>query len=105
MPECEQIQKARFFSTNPVDCEQGHDPVIQHRTNGRMTPPAEFTYNGHGVETVPPDTRHLTGNYWEIKIDGVDIDGQRRRKSLLADITSRFRQNEIRRSTGFALAQ
>jgi len=71
MPECEQIQKARFFSTNPVDCEQGHDPVFQHRTNGRMTPPAEFTYNGHQVEIVPPDTAHLIGNYWQIKIDGV----------------------------------
>ena len=39
--------------------------------DGGMTPPAEFTYNGHQVEMVPPDTAHLIGNYWQIKIDGV----------------------------------
>jgi hypothetical protein len=27
--------------------------------------------NGHQVEIVPPDTAHLIGNYWQIKIDGV----------------------------------
>jgi hypothetical protein len=36
-----------------------------------MTRPADFTYNGHRVEIVPPDTVHLIGNYWQIKIDGV----------------------------------
>jgi hypothetical protein len=39
--------------------------------DGGITPPAEFTYNGHRVEMVPPDTAHLIGNYWQIKIDGV----------------------------------
>ena len=39
--------------------------------DGGMTPSAEFTYNGHQVEIVPPDTAHLIGNYWQIKIDGV----------------------------------
>jgi hypothetical protein len=36
-----------------------------------MTPPAEFPYNGHQVEILPPDTEHLIGKYWQIKIDGV----------------------------------
>ena len=39
--------------------------------DGGITPSAEFTYNGHRVEMVPPDTAHLIGNYWQIKIDGV----------------------------------
>jgi hypothetical protein len=39
--------------------------------DGGMTAPAEFTYKGRRVEIVPPDTRHLIGNYWQIKIDGV----------------------------------
>jgi hypothetical protein len=38
---------------------------------GGMTPPARFTYKGRQVEIVPPDTRRLIGNYWQIKIDGV----------------------------------
>jgi hypothetical protein len=39
--------------------------------DGGMTPPAQFTYKGHRVEIVPPDTEHLIGNYWQLKIDGV----------------------------------
>jgi hypothetical protein len=39
--------------------------------DGGMTAPAQFTHNGHRVEIVPPDTAHLIGNYWQIKIDGV----------------------------------
>ena len=39
--------------------------------DGGMTAPTQFTNNGHRVEIVPPDTRHLIGNYWQIKIDGV----------------------------------
>ena len=39
--------------------------------DGGMTAPTQFTHNGHRVEIVPPDTRHLIGNYWQIKIDGV----------------------------------
>jgi hypothetical protein len=39
--------------------------------DGGMTTPAQFTYKGRRVEIVPPDTRHLIGNYWQIKIDGV----------------------------------
>jgi hypothetical protein len=39
--------------------------------DGGMTPPAQFTYKGHQVEIVPPDTKRLIGNYWQIKIDGV----------------------------------
>jgi hypothetical protein len=39
--------------------------------DGGMTTPARFTYKGRRVEIVPPDTRHLIGNYWQIKIDGV----------------------------------
>jgi hypothetical protein len=36
-----------------------------------MTPPSRFTYKGRQVEIVPPDTRRLKGNYWQIKINGV----------------------------------
>jgi hypothetical protein len=39
--------------------------------DGGMTATTQFTHNGHRVEIVPPDTRHLIGNYWQIKIDGV----------------------------------
>jgi hypothetical protein len=39
--------------------------------DGGMAPPAEFTYNGHRVEIVPPDTARFPGNHWQIKIDGV----------------------------------
>jgi hypothetical protein len=39
--------------------------------DGGMTAPAQFTHNGHRVEIVPPDTAHLIGKYWQIKIDGV----------------------------------
>jgi hypothetical protein len=38
---------------------------------GGMTPPDRFTYKGRQVEIVPPDTRRLIGNYWQIKIDGI----------------------------------
>jgi hypothetical protein len=34
--------------------------------DGEITPPAEFTYNGHQVEILPSDKEHLIGNYrWE----------------------------------------
>jgi hypothetical protein len=39
--------------------------------DGGMTAPAQFTHKCRQVEIVPPDTRHLIGNYWQIKIDGV----------------------------------
>ena len=39
--------------------------------DGGMTAPAQFTYKGRRVEIVPPDTRHLIGIYWQIKIDDV----------------------------------
>jgi hypothetical protein len=39
--------------------------------DGGMPAPAQFTYKGRRVEIVPPDTRHLIGNYWQLKIDGV----------------------------------
>jgi hypothetical protein len=39
--------------------------------DGGMTAPAQFTYQGHQVEIVPPDSEHLIGNFWQIKIDGV----------------------------------
>jgi hypothetical protein len=39
--------------------------------DGGMTAPTQFTHNGHRVEIVLPDTRHLIGNFWQIKIDGV----------------------------------
>jgi hypothetical protein len=33
-----------------------------------MDPLTEFTHNGHRVEIVPPDTDHLIGKYWQIKM-------------------------------------
>ena len=39
--------------------------------DGGMTPPAQFSHHGHRIETVPPDSEHLIGNFWQIKIDGV----------------------------------
>ena len=39
--------------------------------DGGMTPSGKFTYIGHQVEIVPPDTDNLIGKYWHIKIDGV----------------------------------
>ena len=39
--------------------------------DGGITGPDKFTYKDHEVEIVPPDTAHLIGNYWQIKIDGV----------------------------------
>ena len=49
----------------------GDSPDFNIEPDGGTNPPAEFTYNGHLVEIVPPDTAHLIGNYWQIKIDGV----------------------------------
>jgi hypothetical protein len=49
----------------------GDTPDFSIDPDGGMTPPAQFIYKGHQVEIVPPDTRHLIGNYWQIKIDGV----------------------------------
>jgi hypothetical protein len=48
--------------------EETPDSKMDH--DGGMTPPARFTYKGHRVEIVPPDTQRLIGNYWQIKIDG-----------------------------------
>jgi hypothetical protein len=39
--------------------------------DGGMTAPVQFTYKDRRVEIVPPDTTHLIGNYWQIKIDGI----------------------------------
>ena len=39
--------------------------------DGGMTAPAQFTYKDHRVEILPPDSRRLIGNYWQIKLDGV----------------------------------
>jgi hypothetical protein len=38
--------------------------------DGGVTP-STFTYSDRRVEIVSPDTAHLIGNYWQIKIDGV----------------------------------
>jgi hypothetical protein len=46
-------------------------PKFNIDPDGGMTVPIQFTYKGQGVEIVPPDTSHLIGNYWQIKIDGV----------------------------------
>jgi len=49
----------------------GDTPDFNIEPDGAMIPPAEFTYSGHRVAIVPPDTAHFIGNYWQIKIDGV----------------------------------
>jgi hypothetical protein len=49
----------------------GDTPDFSIEPEGGMTPPSRFTYKGRQVEIVPPDTGHLIGNYWQIKIDGV----------------------------------
>jgi hypothetical protein len=49
----------------------GDTPDFSIEPEGGMIPPSQFTYNGHQVEIVPPDTVHLIGKYWQIKIDGV----------------------------------
>ena len=46
-------------------------PDFNIEPDGGMTPPSQFTYKGHRVEIVPPDTQRLIGNFWQIKIDGV----------------------------------
>jgi hypothetical protein len=46
-------------------------PDFNLEPEGGMTPPARFAYKGRQVEIVPPDTRRLIGNYWQIKIEGV----------------------------------
>jgi hypothetical protein len=49
----------------------GDTPDFSIEPDGGMTPPAQFIYKGRRVEIVPPDTGHLIGKYWQIKIDGV----------------------------------
>jgi hypothetical protein len=46
-------------------------PNFSIDSQGGMNPLAAFTHNGHQVEIVPPDTDHLIGKYWQIKIDGI----------------------------------
>jgi hypothetical protein len=46
-------------------------PKFNIDADGGMIAPAQFTYRDHRVEIVPPDTQHLIGNYWQIKIDSV----------------------------------
>ena len=46
-------------------------PNFNINPDAGMIQSTEFTYSGHRVEIVPPDTAHLIGNYWQIKIDGV----------------------------------
>jgi hypothetical protein len=45
--------------------------MFEDTTEDGMTPSGKFTYIGHQVEIVPPDTARLIGNYYQIKIDGV----------------------------------
>jgi hypothetical protein len=35
------------------------------------SPRLPSSLQGRRVEIFPPDTRHLIGNFWQIKIDGV----------------------------------
>ena len=46
-------------------------PNFSIEPDGGMSGPDKFTYEDHEVEIVPPDTAHLIGNYWQIKIDGI----------------------------------
>jgi hypothetical protein len=46
-------------------------PDFNVDSDSGMTLPAQFTYKGHRIEIVPPDTQRLIANYWQIKIDSV----------------------------------
>ena len=46
-------------------------PNCKIGSDGGMTAPAQFLYNGHHVNIVPPDSEHVIGFFWQIKIDGV----------------------------------
>jgi hypothetical protein len=46
-------------------------PNFEIEFDGGMTAPVQFVYNGHRVEIVPPDSEHVIGYFWQIKIDGV----------------------------------
>jgi hypothetical protein len=45
--------------------------ISEDTPDSGMTLPAKFTYTGHQVEIVPPDSTQLIGKHWQIKIDGV----------------------------------
>ena len=60
---------ARVASKKVVMSEE--TPDFNIGPDGGMTATDQFTHNGRRVEIVPPDTRHLIGKYWQIKIDGV----------------------------------
>jgi hypothetical protein len=45
--------------------------IFEDSSDSGLTPSGKFTYIGHQVEIVPPDTTCLIGNYWQIKIDGI----------------------------------
>jgi hypothetical protein len=45
--------------------------IIEDTLDSGLTPSGKYTYIGHQVEIVSPDTTRLIGNYWQIKIDGV----------------------------------
>jgi len=59
------------FSVNREIGMSEETPNFNINSDGGMTPSSEFTYSGHRVEIVPPDTARLIGSYWQIKIDGV----------------------------------
>jgi hypothetical protein len=46
-------------------------PNFNVNPDAGMTPSGKFSYIGHQVEIVPPDTDHLIGKYCQIKIDGI----------------------------------
>jgi hypothetical protein len=45
--------------------------IFEEKHDSGTTLPATFIYTGHQIEIVPPDTTHLLGKHWQIKIDGV----------------------------------
>jgi hypothetical protein len=59
------------FSINRKIAMSEETPNFNINPDAGMTPSGKFTYIGHQVEIVAPDTARLTGNYWQIKIDGV----------------------------------
>ena len=59
------------FSINRKIGMSEETPIFNINPDAGMIQSTEFTYSGHRVEIVPPDTAHLIGNYWQIKIDGI----------------------------------
>jgi hypothetical protein len=65
-------------------------PDFNINPDGGMNTPAVY-YKGHRIEIVPPDTKRLIGNYWQIKIDGVLKHGAKAVRLLLMAVLCNYK--------------